>query len=92
MRAPGPDGFGVGLLDQIWSENPGVGTDELGDEVVGLITEAVELEEICACKACTDEILGMSAEQFAEYVEHIADRRLGQRDLSEQYGTDDQFP
>nr|WP_049940914.1 hypothetical protein [Halomicrobium mukohataei] len=34
----------------------------------------------------------MSAEQFAEYVEHIADRRLGQLDLPEQYGTDNPFP
>jgi len=30
----------------------------------------------------------MSAEQFAEDVEHITDRRLGQLDLPEQYGTD----
>jgi len=34
----------------------------------------------------------MSTEQFAEYVEHIADRRLGQLDLPEQYGTDSPFP
>jgi len=34
----------------------------------------------------------MSTEQFAEYVEHIADRRLGQLDLPKQYGTDSPFP
>jgi len=35
----------------------------------------------------------MGTEQFAEYVEHIADRRLGRRlDLPEQYGTDNPFP
>ncbi len=41
---------------------------------------------------CPDEILGMSTEQFAEYVEHIVDRRPGQLDLPEQYGTDNPFP
>ena len=79
------------LIKQIWSENPGVWIDEFGDEVVDVITEAVELERIYAYEACPDEILGMSAEQFAEYVEHIADRRLGQLDLPEQYGTDNLF-
>ncbi|WP_255171790.1 ribonucleotide-diphosphate reductase subunit beta [Natrononativus amylolyticus] len=85
-------GFGVDLIDQIRTENPGVWTDEFGDEVVDLITEAVELEKIYAYEACPDGILGMSAEQFAEYVEHIADRRLGQLDLSAQYGTENPFP
>jgi ribonucleoside-diphosphate reductase beta chain len=42
MCAPIPDGFGVDLINRIWSENPGVGTDESGDGVVDLITEAVE--------------------------------------------------
>lgn len=34
----------------------------------------------------------MGTEQFAEDVEHIADRRLGQLDLPGQYGTDNPFP
>ena len=85
-------GFGVDLINQIRSENPEVWTDEFGEEVVGLITEAVELEQIYAREACPEEILGMGPEQFAEYVEHVADRRLGQLDLPEQYGTENPFP
>jgi ribonucleotide reductase beta subunit family protein with ferritin-like domain len=81
MCASVPDGFGVDLINRIWSENPGVGTDEFGDEVVDLITEAVELEKTYSYEACPDEVLDMSAEQFTEYVEHIVDRRLGQLDL-----------
>jgi len=42
MRASVLDGFGVAFIKQIWSENPRVWTDE----VVDLITEAVELEKI----------------------------------------------
>ncbi|MFB6173161.1 MAG: ribonucleotide-diphosphate reductase subunit beta, partial [Halobacteriales archaeon] len=74
-------GFGVDLINQIRRENPGVWTDDFGEEVVDLITEA-----------CPEEVLGMGAEQFAEYVEYIADRRLGQLDLPEAYGTENPFP
>ncbi|MFD1644681.1 ribonucleotide-diphosphate reductase subunit beta [Haloarchaeobius litoreus] len=85
-------GFGVDLIQQLRTEHPGVWTDAFGDEVVDLITTAVELEQIYAREACPDEILGMGPDQFAEYVEHVADRRLGQLDLPEQYGTDNPFP
>nr|WP_241239359.1 hypothetical protein [Halomicrobium mukohataei] len=46
MRTSVVDGFGVDLIRQIWSENPGVWTDEFGDEVADQITEAVEIEKI----------------------------------------------
>ncbi len=85
-------GFGIDLVSEIRSENPDVWTASFGDEVIDLVTEAVELEKIYAREACPDEILGMSAEQFAEYVEHVADRRLDQLDLPEQYGTANPFP
>ncbi|MDY7082067.1 MAG: ribonucleotide-diphosphate reductase subunit beta, partial [Halobacteria archaeon] len=42
--------------------------------------------------ACHDEILGMGPDQFADYVEYIADRRLGQLELDESYGTENPFP
>ena len=85
-------GFGVDLVNQIRTENPGVWTDEFEAEMAELIAEAVELEKIYAHEACPDEILGMSSEAFAEYVEHIADRRLGQLDMDERYGTENPFP
>jgi len=84
--------FGVDLINTIREENPGVWTDEFGAEIVSMIEEAVELEQIYAREACPDEILGMGPEQFAEYVEYVADRRLRQLDLPESYGTDNPFP
>jgi len=85
-------GFGVDLVNEIRAENPAVWTDEFEAEIESLVTEAVKLEKIYAHEACPEEILGMSAEAFAEYVEHIADRRLGQLDMDEQYGTENPFP
>jgi ribonucleoside-diphosphate reductase beta chain len=85
-------GFGVDLVNQIRTEHPGVWTDDFGREVTGLIEEAVELEKIYACEACPGNILGMSADMFADYVEYVADRRLGQLELPESYGTQNPFP
>jgi len=85
-------GFGVDLINQIRAERPGVWTDAFGEEVTDLIVEAVELEQLYARGACPDDLLGMSAEQFEAYVEHVADRRLGQLDLPERYGTSNPFP
>ncbi|GAD51612.1 ribonucleotide reductase of class Ia (aerobic), beta subunit [Halarchaeum acidiphilum MH1-52-1] len=85
-------GFGVDLIGQIRTEHPGVWTDDFEAEVREMITEAVNLEQIYAREACPDEVFGMSPEQFAEYVEYVADRRLGQLDMDEEYGTPNPFP
>jgi len=57
-----------------------VWTDEFGDEVVDPDHRSGRARENYTYEACPDEILGMGTEQFAEYVEHIADRRLGRLD------------
>ncbi|MFP8891103.1 ribonucleotide-diphosphate reductase subunit beta [Natrialbaceae archaeon A-CW2] len=85
-------GFGVDLINQIRREHPGVWTDRFEREVIDLIAEAVRLEKLYAQKACPEGILGMSAAQFAEYVEYIADRRLDQLEIPTQYGTENPFP
>ncbi|USZ70874.1 ribonucleotide-diphosphate reductase subunit beta [Natronosalvus halobius] len=85
-------GFGVDLINQLRREHPGAWTDDFGEEVVDLITRAVELERVYAHEACPDEILGMGPNQFATYVEHVADRRLEQLGLPAQYGVENPFP
>jgi ribonucleoside-diphosphate reductase beta chain len=84
-------GFGVDLIDAIRTET-GAWTADFGREVRELVTEAVDLERRYACEACPNEILGMGPDQFADYVEYVADRRLGQLDLDPEYGTDNPFP
>jgi len=85
-------GFGVDLINQIRREHPDAWTEEFGAEVRNLIETAVDLEQEYAREACPEDVLGMGPEQFSEYVEHVADRRLGQLDLEESYGTDNPFP
>jgi len=85
-------GFGVDLINQIRQENPGIWTPDFEAEVRDLMTEAVDLEQRYARKACPDEILGMGPKQFSEYVEHVADRRFGQLEMDAEYGTENPFP
>ena len=84
--------FGIDLINTIREEHPGVWTDEFEAEVRDLMTEAVSLEQIYAQEACPEEVLGMGPQQFADYVEYVADRRFGQLGMAEEYHTENPFP
>lgn len=84
--------FGCDLINTIKAENPEVWTYEFQKEITELIKHAVELEKMYAHDACPTGIVGINAQQFSEYVEYIADRRLERIDLSKVYGTKNPFP
>jgi ribonucleoside-diphosphate reductase beta chain len=84
--------FGCDLINTIKAENPGVWTESFANDIVGLIKEAVELEKRYALDACPEGLLGINAQQFCTYVEHIADRRLERIGLPKVYGKGNPFP
>jgi ribonucleoside-diphosphate reductase beta chain len=84
--------FGADLINTIVSENPQIWTPAFQEEIVTLIKKAVELEKIYARDACPDGILGINSQQFVDYVEHIADRRLERINLPKVYGTENPSP
>lgn len=84
--------FGCDLINTIKKENPTVWSKEFQDEIVHLIKQAVDLEKAYAHDACPQGLLGINAEQFALYVEYIADRRLERLGLSKVYQTPNPFP
>ena len=84
--------FGCDLINTIKTENDGVWTDSLKDKVQKLIIKAVDQEKKYAYDACPNGLLGINPEQFCEYVEYIADRRLERIDLPKVYGTENPFP
>ena len=84
--------FGCDLINTIKAENPEVWTPEFQRNIIDLIKKAVELECTYAHDACPQGLLGINAQQFSEYVEHIADRRLARIGLPEQYHKDNPFP
>ncbi|MCB1034898.1 MAG: ribonucleotide-diphosphate reductase subunit beta, partial [Acidobacteria bacterium] len=84
--------FGCDLINTIKVENPQVWTQEFQDELVELISQSVVLEQRYAHDACPNGLLGINAEQFSEYVEYIADRRLERIGLPRLYGRQNPFP
>ena len=85
--------FGCDLINTLKSEHPGVWTPDVADESVELIRKAVEFEKQYALDACPKNLLGINAEQFGNYVEYIANRRLERLDLPQIYtGRENPFP
>jgi ribonucleoside-diphosphate reductase beta chain len=84
--------FGCDLINAIKAENPSVWTPEFQAESVRLIKTAVEFEKRYALDACPEGLLGINADLFGLYVEHIADRRLERIGLPKQYQTENPFP
>jgi ribonucleoside-diphosphate reductase beta chain len=84
--------FGCDLINTIKAENPAIWTAEFQAEVTELIKQSVILEQAYAHDACPQGMLGINAEQFSEYVEYIADRRLERIDLPKVYGSKNPFP
>lgn len=84
--------FGCDLINTIKVENQDVWTEEFQREIVELIKKSIDLEKKYAYDACPEGLLGINPDQFAEYVEYIADRRLERIGLSKIYNTENPFP
>ena len=84
--------FGCDLILTIKAEFPEIWTTEFQDEIQSLVDQAVALEQRYAYDACPEGLLGINADQFAQYVEHVADRRLERLGLPKQYNRENPFP
>ena len=84
--------FGCDLINTIKVEFPEAWTPEFRAEIEQLIDKSVAFEQRYAYDACPEGLLGINADQFAEYVEYIADRRLARLGLAKRYHRDNPFP
>lgn len=85
--------FGIDVINQIKIENPHLWTDSFKEEVIGMILEGMELEADYARDTMPRGVLGMSAGTMEEYLKFIANRRMVQLGLSEQFpGVQNPFP
>jgi ribonucleoside-diphosphate reductase beta chain len=64
------------LLRELIDENPEIWTDGLRAELRELMAEAVALEKRFIADCLPVEAVGLSAGEFAQYIDYIADRRL----------------
>ncbi|MEM1270864.1 MAG: ribonucleotide-diphosphate reductase subunit beta [Bacteroidota bacterium] len=64
------------LLLELCAENPDIWTDAFRAELVGLMAEAVRLEEAFIRDCLPVAGVGLSAEEFVGYVRYISNRRM----------------
>ncbi len=85
--------FGIDVINQIKFENPHLWTKQFQQEMIQLIKDGVELEHQYAIDTMPRGVLGLNSDMFKEYLEYIANRRLAQIGLAEQYsGATNPFP
>lgn len=85
--------FGIDVINQIKLENPHLWTDSFKQEVIQMILEGTQLEIDYARDTMPRGVLGMNAAMMEEYLQFIANRRLTQLGLPEQYpGAQNPFP
>lgn len=84
--------FGIDLINGIKHENPAAWSPEFQQKMVEHVREAVELEIAYAKDCLPTGVLGLNANLFRDYVQHIADRRLERVGLPTQYGSSNPFP
>jgi ribonucleoside-diphosphate reductase beta chain len=85
--------FGIDVINQIKLENPHLWTQEFQQEAIQMILEGTQLEIEYARDTMPRGVLGMNAAMMEEYLHFIANRRLSQLGLPEQYtGAQNPFP
>ena len=85
--------FGIDVINQIKLENPELWDESMQDLATQMILEGTELEIAYARDTMPRGVLGMNANVMAEYLKFIANRRLAQIGLAEQFpGVKNPFP
>jgi ribonucleoside-diphosphate reductase beta chain len=77
--------FGIDVINQIKNENPHLWTPEFQQEIIQMILEGATIEIEYARDTMPRGVLGMNAAMMEEYLQFIANRRLNQLGLPEQY-------
>ena len=85
--------FGIDVINQIKIENPHLWDEEMKSEAAQMILEGTELEIMYARDTMPRGVLGMNAAMMEEYLKFIANRRLTQIGLEEEFkGVTNPFP
>lgn len=85
--------FGIDMINQIKLENPHLWEDQMRQDATQMILQATQLEIEYARDTMPRGVLGMNAVMMEEYLQFIANRRLAQIGLPEQFkGVKNPFP
>ena len=83
--------FAFDVVETVRHEEPELFDDTLREQVRDMLAEAVECEVQFAEDLLEQGVSGMSLPDMREYLQHVADRRLGQLGLDPLYGSRNPF-
>jgi ribonucleoside-diphosphate reductase beta chain len=78
-------GFGVNVINQIRSENPGIWTPEFMAKATQVILEGAEIEIMCAYESIPRETVGQSLDDIVRQIQFTANLCLSEIGLKQQY-------
>ena len=85
--------FGIDVINQIKLENPSLWDESMQSLATQMMIEGTDLETQYAQDTMPRGVLGMNAAMMADYLKFIANRRLAQIGLAEQFpGVKNPFP
>ncbi len=85
--------FGIDVINQIKLENPQLWQTDMQEWARAMVLEGTELEIAYARDTMPRGVLGMNANMMEEYLQFIANRRLVQIGLEEEFeGATNPFP
>lgn len=84
--------IGFELMNIIKREYPQIWTAEFQNELISYIEKAVELEQQYNHASIPQGLFGLRPEDFDQYIQYIADRRLEALGLSGIYNVESPFP
>lgn len=83
--------FAFDVIDTVRAEEPELFDDALVTQVRDMLAEAVECEVAFAEDLLVQGVSGMSLPDMRSYLQHVADRRLGQLGIEPLYGSANPF-
>jgi len=83
--------FAYGVIDSVRQEQPELFTQELEDDIVQMLEEAVDCEMQFAEDLLSEGVSGLSTRDMRKYLEYVADQRLGNLGMKPRFGSKNPF-
>jgi len=84
--------FAFEVIRTVREEEPELFDDELSEQILKMLQEAVECEMVFAHDVLSWGVAGLSIKDMREYLEYVADQRLAQLGLPKYFGARNPFP
>ena len=84
--------FAFEVIRTVREEEPELFDDELSEQILTMLTEAVDWKMVSAQDVLSWGVAGLSIKDMREYLEYVADQRLAQLGLAKHFNSRNPFP